>query len=135
MEKCCCKTSRLIALPSVLGIQMQRRPELLEANRALLRLVAESNRRNIIRQRVEPDIHRVIRIIGNGHAPTHRRLQTADGKVLKTTGHEAFHFITPGLRSDEFGTRLIEIEERFVVIGKAEEVNLFRNSDKLRALT
>ena len=60
----------------VLTHDVQGRPEFRKAILALLLLIAETDRRDVIRQGVEPDVHCVVRIIGNRNAPTHRRLET-----------------------------------------------------------
>jgi hypothetical protein len=67
----------------VFADEMQRRPELLKADRFLALFVSETDRGDVIRQRVEPDVHRVRRIVRHRHAPTHRSLQTTHRQILK----------------------------------------------------
>ncbi len=57
---------------NVFADQMQRRPELLKANRSFLFFVSETDRGDVVDERVKPDVHRVIRIIRNRHTPTNR---------------------------------------------------------------
>ena len=82
---------------NVFANQVQRRPELFKAHRVLLLLIAKTNRRYVIRQRVEPDIHCVLRIVGHGHAPTHRTFQTANRKILQAATNETSDFIASRL--------------------------------------
>ncbi len=63
---------------NILSYQMQRGPIFLEADGSLLLFVAEPDRRDVVSQRFEPDIHRVIRIIRDRDTPTHRGPWAAD---------------------------------------------------------
>src|SRR5512146_721630 len=85
----------------VFADEMQRRPELLKANCLLSLFVSETDRGDVIRKRLEPNVHRMRRIIRHGHAPAHGSLETTDRKILEPTAHKAHHFVTPVLRSHE----------------------------------
>ena len=56
----------------VFADEMQRRPELLKPNGLLAFFISEADRGDVVGQRVEPNVHRVRRIVRHGHAPTHR---------------------------------------------------------------
>ena len=56
---------------NIFANQMQRRPELSKADGALLLLISKTDRRNVIGQGIEPDVHCVSWIVRNRHAPTH----------------------------------------------------------------
>src|SRR5690606_15268182 len=74
----------------------------------------------IVRQRVDPDIHHVPFVAGNGNAPVEGR--AGNGQILQAGPDEAHHLVATFGRSDEFRTCLIQVEQ-FVLIGrKPEEV-------------
>src|SRR6266852_9689447 len=83
---------------NVLSDQMQRRPELFKADRTLLLLISESDRGDVVRQCLEPDVHRVLRIAGNRNAPTYRRIQATDREILQAATDETPHFVAPRVR-------------------------------------
>src|SRR5687768_18502128 len=76
----------------------------------------------------------MVRIIRHRHAPTHRRLQSTDGKILKPTTHKTADFIPARLRSNEIRLRLIDVEQRFGVIGEPEEITFFRYAIERRVV-
>src|SRR5580765_6261664 len=95
----------------VFANQVQRRPELFKANRSFLLLVAKADGRDVVRQRVEPDVHGVVRIIRNRNPPTDRRPQATDGKILQPTGYETLYLVTTTLRTHEVSTRVIKFQQ------------------------
>ena len=60
---------------------------------------AEAERGEVVRQRIEPHVHHVLRIAGHGNAPGERR--AADAQILKPSLDERPHFVQPELRLDE----------------------------------
>src|SRR5215470_17098332 len=91
---------------NVLAHQMQRRPVLLKPERSFLLFIAKSNRGDVVRERVEPHVHRMTWIVGYRHTPTDRSLQTADGEILQPTAHKTNNFIAPRFGPDKI-SRLI----------------------------
>src|SRR5215213_1572445 len=85
----------------VLPDQMQRGPELLKSDGFLALLVSKANRGDVIRECVEPHIHRVCGIVRHRHAPAYRSLQTTYGQVLEPATHKADYFVAPVLGPDK----------------------------------
>src|SRR5689334_4637435 len=112
---------------------MKRGPELLKPDGLLALFVAETDRGDVIRERVEPNVHRMRWIAGHRHTPAHRSLQTTDGQILKPATHKADHFVSPVLRSHEIRF-LVRGQERLVVIREPEKVTLFRNAIEWRVV-
>ena len=96
------------------------RPEALDSARVLR---SKSERRQVVRQRIEPHVHDVLRIVGNRNAPLERR--AADAEVLKTGFDEAPYLVQAegGLQKIRVG--FVEIEQRLLVLRKAEVIALF----------
>src|ERR1044072_6347616 len=111
---------------------MQRRPILLEPGDFLTLFVSEADCRDVIDERVKPDVHRVIRIIRHRHAPANRRLQTAHRKILKAAANKTDYFVSSWLGSDEVRLRLKHRQQRFIVIREPKEITLLRHTIEWR---
>src|SRR5215468_368150 len=85
-------------------------------------LVAESDRRDVIRQRVEPYVHRVTGVVRHGDPPFDR--DAADRKVVQSAAHKADHFVAPGLGANEVRVLLIEFEQPALKFRELEEITL-----------
>src|SRR5207237_8655118 len=87
-----------------------------------------SERRDVVEQRVEPYVDGVARVVGNGYGPSDRCLQTANRNVFEAAAHEAYDFVPAHVGHDEVGARLVELKQRFVVVGEAKEIALLGDS-------
>src|SRR5713226_8576613 len=85
-------------------------PELVKADCALTLSVSKSNRGDVIGQCVEPNVDRMLRVIGHRNRPANRSFFTAYRKIIQSTPNKADRFITPSVWSDEF-TLLIESQQ------------------------
>src|SRR2546421_10624422 len=94
---------------NIFADDMQSGPKFFEADRSLLLLVAKSDRGDVIRQRVEPNVHRVIGIAGNRNTPTDGRAQTTNGEILQAAGDETSDFVAARFRPHEISTRFVKI--------------------------
>ena len=76
-------------------------PELLERllRSSVRRSVADGS--DVVRQRVQPDVNHMLRVVGHGDAPGKSR--AADGKIAEARLHKGNHFVTPRLGTNEFG--------------------------------
>ena len=110
---------------NVFGDEVRARPELVEEfGAALLVAPAPAERRDVVRERVEPDVDGVQRVVRDGDGPAHGSFQAADRQVLKAGANEAHDFIASRLGADEVGTTLVKLKQRVAEVGEAEEVAL-----------
>ena len=88
-----------------------------------LRLVrAVAARGEVVDERVEPDVDRVVLIAGNGDAPRHAG--AGDRLILQPHAQEADDFVVTHLRLDRVGVLLIELEQLIGIGRRAQEVAL-----------
>ena len=64
---------------------------------------------DVVGQRVKPDIHHVIIIVGYRDTPF--EAGTADREIPQPTGNKALNFIKAGVRPDKIRMRLIKSEQ------------------------
>ncbi len=84
-----------------------------------------SERRNVVRQRVEPDINHVLGIVGHRDAPGERA--AADGEIAQAAAHERNHFVAPRLRADEVWLLGVELDQLLFEARELEVIVLFVN--------
>src|SRR5947209_16329789 len=89
-----------------------------------------AERRDVVEQRVEPDVDGMPRVVRNRNRPTDGCLQTAYRNVFEAAAYEADDLISAHVGQYEVGPGLVEFEQRFVVIGEAEEIALLGDSIK-----
>ena len=94
------------------------RPEM----RARIRVVGKAGGRQIVGQRVDPDVHHVPLVAGDPDAPVERVAR--DRQVLEPALDEAHHLVPPLLRADEGRIRLVMRKQPVLIGGEAEEVGL-----------
>ena len=73
----------------------------------------EAERRDVVRQRIEPDVDDVIGIAGPRDAPGDRR--SGDGEIFQTLLHEGAHFVEAALRENELGMGAIVREKPLTI--------------------
>ena len=95
------------------------RPELVVV--AVL-LVAIAQRGDIVAQRIDPDVHGVLGVEGDGDAPLDGG--AGDAGVLQALLDEGDHLVLPALGLDELGVLLVELEQTVGVLAGLEEVGL-----------
>ena len=93
--------------------------------REFLRVVEEARRRDIIRQRVEPDIDYMLFVAGHGDAPVEGGAR--DAEVVEALLDEAHHLVFARRRADEVGIRLDMGQEPVGVVRELEEIRLLRD--------
>ncbi len=85
--------------------------------------------REVVQQRIEPDIDHMLLIAWDGNAPLDAR--AADAEILQSTFHEALHLVEAEVGLYEVGMGRVEVQERLLILRKAEEVGLFFELDEL----
>ena len=95
------------------------RPELVVV--AVL-LVAVAQRGDIVAQRIDPDVHGVLGVEGDGDAPLDGG--AGDAGILQALLDEGDHLVLPALGLDELGVLLVELEQTVGVLAGLEEVGL-----------
>ena len=93
------------------------RPELVVI---VVGLVAVAQRRDIVAQRIDPDIHGVFGVKGNGDAPLDRG--AGNTGVLQALLDEGDHLVLAALRLDELGVLLVELQQAVGILAGLEEV-------------
>ena len=100
----------------VFADQVQRRPELFKADGPLAFFITVADGRDVIRERVEPDVDCVGRIIRHRNAPTHRTSQPANREVLQATANKAHYFVAPRFGANEVGPCFVQLEQSIAVV-------------------
>ena len=83
-------------------------------------LVRIADARNVVGQRVDPDIHHVLRIAGHLDAPVEGGAR--DREILEAALDEAHHLVAAGVRADKVRLLLVELQELVLIGGELEEV-------------
>ena len=96
-----------------------RRPELGE----FFPVMQIAGRRNIVGQRVEPDVDDVLSVEGNRNPPVERGAGHA--KVFEALFDEIDHLVAPGNRLNELWMILDMLQQALLIFGHAEEVAFF----------
>ena len=97
------------------------RPVFLE----FLGVVEEADRRQVVRQRVEPDVDDVLRVDGHLDAPVKRRARNAE--VVEALLDEVDHLVAARGRLDEVGMVFDVFEDAILILAHLEEVGFFRD--------
>ena len=87
--------------------------------------IRKARGRDIIGQRIHPDIHHMFRVTGNRNAPVKGR--AADREILEATFDKGHDFIAVMLRRDKFRMFLIMLEQSLGIGGETEEIALLLN--------
>ena len=95
------------------------RPELVVI---VVGLVAVAQRRDIVAQRIDPDIHGVLGVKGNGDAPLDRG--AGNTGVLQALLDKGDHLVLPALGLDELGILLVVLQQAVGILAGLEEVSL-----------
>src|SRR5581483_5293944 len=98
------------------------RPVLLKLA-GIARSVAE--RRNVIRERVQPDINHMSRIIGHRDAPL--KGAAADRQIAQAAANKRNHLVAARLRANELGPAFVELQQLVLKSRKLEKVVFFAN--------
>ena len=85
--------------------------------------VREADTGQVVGQGVDPDVHDVLGMVGNRHAPVERGAR--DRQVPQAPRDEADHLVAPDVGSDEVGVGLVVREQPVGVFRQLEEVGLF----------
>src|SRR3546814_8156209 len=88
--------------------------------------------RQIVRQRIDPDVHDMAWAAGNGDAPVKARAR--DRQVRQASSDEAHHFIATAVGLDELRVRLIMRQKQVGIGGKAEEPRSAEHTSELQSL-
>ncbi len=86
---------------------------------ARIGLVRKAGSGDVVRQRIEPDIHHVAVRARHRHAPGEGG--AADREILEPRLHETDHLVAPALGRDEVGVRLVEREQPVLPGRETEE--------------
>ena len=97
------------------------RPVFLE----LLGVVKEADWRQVVRQRVEPDVDDVLRVDGHRDAPVKRRAR--DAEVFEALLDEVDHLVAARCRLDEIRMLLDVLEHAVCILAHLEEIRFFRD--------
>ena len=97
------------------------RPVLLE----LLRIVEEADRRQVVRQRIKPDVDDMLRVDGDRDAPVERRAR--DAEVIEALLDEVDHLVAARDWLDEVGMILDVLQHAVGILAHLEEVRLLRD--------
>ena len=95
------------------------RPELVVI---VVGLVAVAQRGDIVAQRIDPDIHGVLGVKGNGDAPLDRG--AGNTGVLQALLDKGDHLVLPALGLDELGVLLVVLQQAVGILAGLEEVGL-----------
>ena len=95
-------------------------------------LIGKPDAGDVVRQRVDPDIHDVLGIAGYRHAPIERCAR--HGKILEPAAHEALHLVRPRLGSDELRVRFVMGKQPVLKRREPEEIAFFLDPLDGRAL-
>ncbi|MCY1232635.1 hypothetical protein D9M72_451370 [compost metagenome] len=87
-----------------------------------LGIVEIAGRGDVVRQRVDPDIHHVRRVVRNLDAPVEGGARNRE--ILEARFHERNHLVAAFGRTDEIRIFLIVLQELVLIGGEAEEVAL-----------
>ena len=79
-----------------------------------------TERRDIIHQRVQPDIHNVLFVARHRHAPGKAR--SADRQVAQAAFNETDDFIPTACGCDEVGIGFVKREQRLSIGGQPKEI-------------
>ena len=90
-----------------------------------LRIVKVADRREVVRERVEPDVDDVLRVDGHGDAPVERR--AADAEVIEPLLDEIDHLVAARHRLDEIRMVLDVLEHAVLVFAHLEEIRFLRD--------
>ena len=98
-----------------------RRPVFME----FLRIVEVADRREVVRERVEPDVDDVLRVDGHGDAPVEGR--AADAEIIEPLLDEIDHLVAPRNGLDEIRMVLDVLEHAVLVLAHLEEIRFLRD--------
>ena len=85
-------------------------------------VVGKAGRGDVVRQRVDPDIHHVFRIVGDGDAPVEGG--AADREIGEPALHEGDDFVAISFGRDEVRMGFVVRQQLVGVSGEPEEVAL-----------
>ncbi len=88
----------------------------------VVRLIAVAQRGNVVAQRVNPDIHGVLGVKGNGDAPLDRG--AGNTGVLQALLDKGDHLVLPALGLDALGILLVVLQQAVGILAGLEEVGL-----------
>ncbi len=114
----------------VFADHVQRRGPPSPERRAIV--IAEPQRRDVVDERVEPDVHHALRVERQRDAPG--LPCAADGDVVETALDDVQDFVAPDVWLQELGMLRVVVEERLLVLREAEEVVLLLDPVGLRAM-
>ena len=104
---------------NLLADQMDIRGPILLKERIIIRIIAQ--RIDIVRQRIDPDIDRVLRVKIDRNAPLERRARYA--QILQAGDEEVIeHFSGARRRLNEIRMVFDIVDEPILIFGKAEEI-------------
>ena len=87
--------------------------------------LGEAEGRDVVDERVEPDVDDVLFVAGERDAPLERRAR--DGLIAQAALYEADDFVVAFLRHYRVGVLFVEFEKRLGVFREAEKVGLLRH--------
>jgi len=95
-------------------------------------VTAEPERRDVVDEGVEPDVHDALRVEWQRDTPGLPR--AADGDVVEAALDHVENLVAPDLGLERLGVPRVVIEQRLLVLRQAEEVVLLRDPVGLRAV-
>src|SRR5262249_41264472 len=127
-----CRPVNSMEPQDVLAYQLQiGRPKFLEMRfpAKLPGEAAKSYCRNVVRQRLGPDVDRMPGVVRNRDGPFNR--DAAYREIVESVANKADHLIAPGFRPDEIRVGFIKREQSLLKGRKFEKIALFGNAVKL----
>src|SRR5437762_5280943 len=109
---------------NILPHQMHRRPILVETAAFL---IAVTERRDVIRERVQPNVHHMSFIAWDRHAPRNGFLLAADRKVLQSSFDKRDDLVSTSFGPDPLRLLSDYVQQSFVIIREPKEIAFFRN--------
>ena len=88
-------------------------------------LIRPTKCRDIIHQRIEPNIHHVLCVIRHRYPPWHFLRQSRDTEILWPSLDKCTYFIQTLLRDDETGILPVQGEEHILKFRESKEIILF----------
>mmetsp|Transcript_1985 Transcript_1985/g.8755 ORF Transcript_1985/g.8755 Transcript_1985/m.8755 type:complete len:297 (-) Transcript_1985:20-910(-) len=95
-------------------------PERAVQSTLLLLGLGPPQHRQVVRQRVDPDVHHMLVVVGNGDAPG--EAGPGHAQILEALLDKAEHFISPRRRLQEIRIGLVVVQQRLRKLGELEKV-------------
>mmetsp|Transcript_31235 Transcript_31235/g.61841 ORF Transcript_31235/g.61841 Transcript_31235/m.61841 type:complete len:526 (-) Transcript_31235:167-1744(-) len=106
----------------ILPHDMERRGPVLRKV-APLAVIGVPQRRHVIGQGIDPDVHDMIVVVGYRHAPLETR--AADGEIPQTVLHKVQHLVSARRRGNEIGMVLVIRQQFILILAEPKKIRRF----------